>query len=33
MKLLGASNWYLPESLGWLARLAHEPLAHEPARA
>jgi uncharacterized membrane protein YdfJ with MMPL/SSD domain len=32
MKLLGASNWYLPHSLGWLPRVAHEP-AHEPARA
>jgi uncharacterized membrane protein YdfJ with MMPL/SSD domain len=30
MKLLGARNWYLPERLGWLPKLEHEP---EPARA
>ena len=25
MKLLGARNWYLPKSLGWLPKLEHEP--------
>jgi uncharacterized membrane protein YdfJ with MMPL/SSD domain len=25
MKLLGDWNWYLPRSLGWLPRIAHEP--------
>ncbi|MGZ4284069.1 MAG: MMPL family transporter [Solirubrobacteraceae bacterium] len=25
MKLLGDANWYLPERLGWLPRLEHEP--------
>jgi uncharacterized membrane protein YdfJ with MMPL/SSD domain len=25
MKLLGARNWYLPKSLGWLPRFEHEP--------
>jgi uncharacterized membrane protein YdfJ with MMPL/SSD domain len=25
MKLLGDWNWYLPRSLGWLPRVAHEP--------
>jgi uncharacterized membrane protein YdfJ with MMPL/SSD domain len=25
MKLLGDRNWYLPRSLGWLPRIAHEP--------
>jgi uncharacterized membrane protein YdfJ with MMPL/SSD domain len=25
MKLLGEWNWYLPRSLGWLPRIAHEP--------
>jgi putative drug exporter of the RND superfamily len=25
MKLLGNANWYLPASLGWLPRVAHEP--------
>jgi RND superfamily putative drug exporter len=25
MKLLGDWNWYLPKSLGWLPRIAHEP--------
>ena len=25
MKLLGDWNWYLPSSLGWLPRVAHEP--------
>jgi len=27
MKLLGARNWYLPERLSWLPKLAHEPEA------
>ena len=27
MKLLGARNWYLPKSLGWLPRFEHEPVA------
>ena len=27
MKLLGARNWYLPKSLGWLPKLEHEPEA------
>ena len=27
MKLLGAWNWYLPKSLGWLPKIAHEPVA------
>jgi RND superfamily putative drug exporter len=27
MKLLGARNWYLPKSLGWLPKLEHEPQA------
>ncbi len=27
MKLLGARNWYLPKSLGWLPRFDHEPEA------
>lgn len=31
MKLLGDWNWYLPKSLDWLPRVAHEP-APEPAR-
>ncbi len=32
MKLLGARNWYLPSSLGWLPRIAHGPeAAHAPA--
>jgi uncharacterized membrane protein YdfJ with MMPL/SSD domain len=26
MKLLGARNWYLPTSLGWLPRFEHEPV-------
>ncbi|HWT24507.1 MAG TPA: MMPL family transporter [Solirubrobacteraceae bacterium] len=30
MKLLGEWNWYLPERLSWLPRLAHEP---RPAEA
>ena len=31
MKLLGARNWYLPSSLGWLPRIAHGPeAAHAP---
>ena len=25
MKLLGARNWYLPKSLGWLPKFEHEP--------
>ena len=25
MKLLGERNWYLPERLGWLPKLDHEP--------
>ena len=25
MKLLGASNWYLPKALGWLPKFEHEP--------
>jgi len=25
MKLLGDRNWYLPKSLGWLPKFAHEP--------
>jgi uncharacterized membrane protein YdfJ with MMPL/SSD domain len=25
MKLLGTRNWYLPNSLGWLPKLEHEP--------
>jgi putative drug exporter of the RND superfamily len=25
MKLLGDHNWYLPNWLGWLPRLEHEP--------
>jgi RND superfamily putative drug exporter len=32
MKLLGDWNWYLPRSLRWLPRIAHEPSA-QPARA
>jgi RND superfamily putative drug exporter len=33
MKLLGARNWWLPRSLGWLPRVGvHEPEV-EPARA
>ena len=31
MKLLGARNWYLPKSLGWLPKFEHEPVA-APAR-
>ena len=31
MKLLGDWNWYLPHSLRWLPRIAHEPAA-QPAR-
>ena len=27
MKLLGARNWYLPKSLGWLPKFEHEPVA------
>ena len=27
MKLLGARNWYLPKSLGWLPKFEHEPEA------
>ena len=27
MKLLGERNWYLPERLGWLPKLEHEPQA------
>ena len=27
MKLLGERNWYLPERLGWLPKLEHEPVA------
>ena len=27
MKLLGERNWYLPERLGWLPKLEHEPEA------
>jgi uncharacterized membrane protein YdfJ with MMPL/SSD domain len=27
MKLLGARNWYLPQRLGWLPKLEHEPQA------
>ena len=27
MKLLGARNWYLPKSLGWLPKLELEPAA------
>jgi RND superfamily putative drug exporter len=30
MKLLGARNWYLPQRLGWLPKLDHEP---QPAAA
>jgi RND superfamily putative drug exporter len=26
MKLLGDRNWYLPNWLGWLPRLEHEPV-------
>src|SRR5207248_9779843 len=26
MTLLGEANWYLPRSLNWLPRLAHEPV-------
>jgi uncharacterized membrane protein YdfJ with MMPL/SSD domain len=36
MKLLGDWNWYLPRSLRWLPRVAHEPgpaAEAEPARA
>jgi hypothetical protein len=25
MKLLGERNWYLPQRLGWLPKLEHEP--------
>jgi RND superfamily putative drug exporter len=25
MKLLGDRNWWLPQRLGWLPRIAHEP--------
>jgi uncharacterized membrane protein YdfJ with MMPL/SSD domain len=32
MKLLGDWNWYLPRSLHWLPRIAHEPVA-DPARS
>ena len=32
MKLLGERNWYLPRSLGWLARPRRSPPAPEPAR-
>jgi uncharacterized membrane protein YdfJ with MMPL/SSD domain len=32
MKLLGDWNWYLPKSLRWLPRIAHEPVP-EPAKA
>ena len=32
MKLLGARNWYLPNGLGWLPKIAHGPeAAHAPA--
>ncbi|MFN8217515.1 MAG: MMPL family transporter [Solirubrobacterales bacterium] len=33
MKLLGERNWYLPRSLGWLARGAERAPEGEPARA
>jgi RND superfamily putative drug exporter len=33
MKLLGDANWYLPQWLGWLPRLEHEPKAPEAAPA
>jgi RND superfamily putative drug exporter len=32
MKLLGDRNWYLPKRLGWLPRIAHEPVV-APAAA
>jgi uncharacterized membrane protein YdfJ with MMPL/SSD domain len=26
MKLLGERNWWLPQRLGWLPKLEHEPV-------
>jgi RND superfamily putative drug exporter len=32
MKLLGERNWWLPQRLGWLPKLEHEPqVAPAPA--
>ncbi|MGH3072874.1 MAG: MMPL family transporter [Gaiellaceae bacterium] len=33
MKLLGERNWYLPNWLGWLPRLEHQPAPEVPAPA